>query len=369
MRIEEEPIIADFIYKKYKFNNNIKSVEDTIIIPMFSEFGCEVLGCIYCLPEIVQKYANKHIIILGWHGRSFLYKDLVDEMWELDPKLQWLRKYCKAFHHESKNLKKFEIFCSQFGKVISVHEVSAISFRNKQENCVCGGEIKELPEQICVSCGRNYGTIGIYFQKDYSKGKWITTSEEAKNRISLPENSVGICARNRVTYGRNLSIDFYKKLIYNLEDLGYNPVWFGEPDSTYECPFKRIPDYRGISDLEDVIALVSKMKFTVQCYTASTRIAALANIPFLLVESPDQLWGNGQEGRRLELLSRLDNKKLIACDFLEAYNNEDSLLDLVLEGIKEMEIEDYSSIIGLVSNYRVTCSLRSKFERIFAKSC
>jgi alkanesulfonate monooxygenase SsuD/methylene tetrahydromethanopterin reductase-like flavin-dependent oxidoreductase (luciferase family) len=44
----------------------------------------------------------------------------------------------------------------------------------------------------------------------------------------LKPNSVGIFARGRAMYGRNLSPEFYVNLIKMLEDLGYNPIWLGE---------------------------------------------------------------------------------------------------------------------------------------------
>lgn len=322
---------------------------------MFSEFGCETLGVIYCLPYLLRTaWAGKYIIVMGWQGREFFYRGIADEFWEMGEENQWLRKYCKAFHHESRNLKRFEKSVSKFGKVVSIHDVANVFTNQKLKACVkCGGQVMSMDGQICVNCGTEYQPAGGYFDpgKARERARWIPMpSEESLNRVRefLPKNAVGIAARNRPTYGRNLPISFYEKLVVLLEDSGYRPVWFGEPASTYPCPFSRLPDFRGHSlsmDIENTLALVSGMEFTIQCYTASSRLAAMVGTPYLIVESPDQIWGVGQEGIRLNLLTKGRARKLVIKQFLDAAADPEGLLNVVDQGIEELVAGDYADLL------------------------
>ena len=54
-------------------------------------------------------------------------------------------------------------------------------------------------------------------------------------------------------------------------------------------------------DLEQTLAIVCGCEFPVQFWTASTRLAGVMGVPYLLFESPDQIWGQGQEGYRRNL--------------------------------------------------------------------
>lgn len=92
----------------YKFNNRPKPVKKDriVIISCFSEFGCETLGCMYCIPRLLRQHPGKYVIVMGWYGREYLYRHLVDEFWEIDESFMWLREYTRAFHHVSDNLKK-----------------------------------------------------------------------------------------------------------------------------------------------------------------------------------------------------------------------------------------------------------------------
>lgn len=351
-----EPEIDNIPLKKIKISARSRcSKENIAIISMLSEFGCETIGILYCVPELLRRrLAGKYTIALTWEGRSFLYKHLVDEVWEIDSRLQFLRKYCKAFHHDSKNLKKLEKELSKEGMFIGSSELSNMCVYPKIHKCECGGKIISMDSQICILCGKEYPMEGFFNNplESRKKVKWISSiSENALDNVKdfIGENTVGICARNRVTYDRNLDINFYKKLIVELEDQGYDITWFGEKISTHECPFSRVKNFRDSelsNNLENTLALISKMKFTIQCYTASTRLSALVGTSYILVESPGQLWSEGQEGIRLNMISRNNKNKIIASNFKTSYENNDYLLSLIKRGIEELNMENYSDIIA-----------------------
>jgi hypothetical protein len=42
---------------------------------------------------------------------------------------------------------------------------------------------------------------------------------------------------------------------------------------------------------------MTNLQFTIQFWTASTRLASMMGVPWILFESPDQIAGNGQEGK------------------------------------------------------------------------
>lgn len=370
--------VDQFNYRVVKMNPRPRPDRkgDILIVPMLSEFGCETLGVLYCLPELLRnKWAGKYIIILAWEGRDYLYRGLADEVWELAEDHQDLRQYCRAFHHNSLSLKRFEKEAGKLGLLVPIGTISNVCVFPRMTACRnCKSSVFDYKDfQQCGRCGVKYEPVGMFhcISEARNKVRWLLNpSQEAFNRVSdfLPPNAVGITARNRKTYDRNLSIDFYKRLIFQIEDMGYVPVWLGEKSSIYPCPYKRVLDFSESplsKNLENTFALVSKMKFTVQAYTASSRLAAVTGTPYVIVESPDQIWGAGQEGIRLNLISKNEKRKLIACQFLDAKDKPNQLLSLIVRGIEEIEREDYSDIIGMVSNKNIAVNMKNRnYERI-----
>jgi hypothetical protein len=359
--VPKEAIIGEIDLKIHKFNNRPKPVDkkNILIFPIFSEFGCEILSVIYCLPIFLKRFTGKYTIVVGWHGREYLYKHLVDEFWEVSEKSMHLREYCRAFHHESKNLKNLENNLSSEGVVIPIGNLSNIAIFPKIKVC---GDCKENIEiindfQVCGNCKKAYHPIGLFedIKEAKSKSVWLPVPSEDKMkwaRDHLPPNAVGISARSRKTWGRNFPPLFYEQLIYLLEDRGYNPVWIGEPATILPCPIPRIMDYsrmKEASDLEQTLALTKCLRMTIQYYTASTRLASLMETPFIIFESPDQICGRGQEGMRLNLLTRGD-KKLILCEYLDAVENQWELLKLTERAIVSVEKKDFSTEIGMVAD-------------------
>jgi hypothetical protein len=110
-------------------------------------------------------------------------------------------------------------------------------------------------------------------------------------------------------------------------------------------------------DLESTLAIISRCKFTVQFWTASSRLAGLMGVPYLLFESPDQIWGGGQEGIRRNLCD-FGPRKLSINHYLNVYDDNASGLSVVGECISQMERGDYSDHMGMVDR-AVAESMRS----------
>lgn len=359
--IEKEKLIHNLKFKVHKFTNRPKPIKENIcIFPLFSEFGCEIIAVLYCLPKLLQgRYTGKYSIVLGWHGRSYLYKHLVDEFWELDEEYQSLRDLSLAFHHSSKNLALAQKKAGESGKVVDIGEIANVAIFPRLAGCpTCSGETKITIDggQACMKCKCIWSEPGVFDNIEEAKKSavWLKPSEEKIKYVRkyLKSNSIGITARHRTTYGRNLQPIFYERLIYLLEDMGYNPVWLGEKVTTLPCPFSRITDFRSMeeaNDLEMTLALVSQLKFTIQFWTASSRLAGLMGTPYIIFESPDQIFGQGQEGMRINLCTK-GERKLVVSHFKNVYDDNTAGLSLAKQAITEIEREDYEDIVGMVEN-------------------
>jgi hypothetical protein len=88
-------------------------------------------------------------------------------------------------------------------------------------------------------------------------------------------------------------------------------------------------------------------------------LAALVGTPFLFFESPDQLFGQGQEAYRLALTTN-GRKKLILSHFLNVYNDNDAAIDLLEKSIKEIEHGDWEDVVGMVDEREVVIRLRQQ---------
>ena len=351
--------IVDIKFNVFKFNDREKPDDKRkiSIISCLSEFGCESIGCLFCIPRIAQERAGDYKIAVGWYGREYFYRHLVDEFWEIKEEFQWLRDYCKAFHHDSKNLKKLEEVLQAQGKVIPSQYLGKVAVGNKCKRCNnFWADLKYVED--CPSCHSTNVTRSLFGDVKYYRNKYTPIPKPTKEKQEeadkyVKPRSVGIFARGRKTYGRNLQPEFYVKLIELLESRGYNPVWLGEKQSTLPCPvdhvtdFSRLPESR---DLELTCAIIAKLEFTIQFWTASTRLSALMGTPYLLFESPMQIWGEGQEGYRLNLLKGLAPMKMAICHYLRVLNDHEGALTLIERCIKEMEKGNYEDIIGMVEN-------------------
>lgn len=366
-RINNEKYVSELLFNVHKFTNRPQPDKSRVVIfPALSEFGCETMIPLYCLPYFLQnKYKGYYSIVVGWQDREYLYRHLVDEYWELKEEFQYLREYCRAFHHDSKTLKRFEKKLLNIGNFVTAQQMGRVIVYPKATTCkakirdeLCEGRVSQFQYfQQCQKCGSKYDPVGLFDDCIAARkmAKWLPSPSKEKMAIAkevLPKNAVGITARSRKCYGRNLTPEFYERLIWLLQDMGFNPVWLGEKSTTLPSPCKNILDLSShaiSSDLEQTLSYVSNMKFTIQFWTASTRLSGLVGTPFIIFESPDQIWGKGQEGKRLQLTSR-GPKKLVVAHFKNVLENNTAALRVVERAVSEVEDGDFSTILGMIEN-------------------
>ena len=374
--VEEK--VVNLSFNIHKFNERPKPDDKRriLIISSFSEFGCETVSALYVIPRMVQQHPGYYTVVAGWYGRSYLYRHLVDEFWELKEEFQWLRDYAKAFHNDSKNIERLENTLVNQGFVFKCANLATDVIYNHCKECNNSWLVKTIAEQNGVEV-ENDGYCAKCNNLDYQKALFedIPFWKRFVTRIPRPSkakfdavakhmkpNTVGIFARGRTTYGRNLQPEFYKGLIKLLRQMGYNPIWLGEKQSTLPCPvedvidFSRMPDAR---DLEQTLAIVCGCDFTVQFWTASTRLAGMMGVPYLLFESPDQIFGNGQEGYRRNLCD-LGPSKLCISHYLNVYNNNAAALKVVRQCIKEMQKDNWDDVMGLLESKEYVETMREQ---------
>lgn len=355
IEVEKESLIDEIKFSVFKFNEIKRpSDKDIVYISCFSEFGCEILGCLYSINMIKQQNPNKYFIVLGWYGREYLYRHLVDEFWELNSDYMWLREYARAFHNVSKNIKFLEKKIAKSSKIITTKSMGFFYIYSSCNNCqnVWSSITKH---EVCPKCNSNFIRKSVYSDVNFYKKNAVKIPQPSQvvvdeMRSLLKNNSVGIFARNRKCYGRNLPKEFYIKLIDNLIQLGYNPVWMGEKQSTLDCPVDYILDFskdERSRNLEYTLAIIKQLEFTIQFWTASSRLSAIMETPYILFESPDQIWGIGQEGYRLNLTTT-GNKKLVISHYINVLENQDAGIDLVNQAIQEIKSNNYNEIFGLL---------------------
>jgi hypothetical protein len=335
-----------------------KDPRQVLIICCFSEFGCETVGSMYAIPRIMMEHAAKYRIVVGWHGREYLYRHLADEFWEIKPEHMWLREYARAFHHESKNLSRIEKTLEEYGMVVPSAQLGTISI---SANCrVCGpyGTVYangSYDKRVCPKCGGSDVIQPILGDVAYWKPRAVRIPAPNPSRLKgveqlLGSRPVGVFARARKCYGRNLQPEFYVNLVGLLRDMGYEPIWLGEKVSTMPCPVEDVVDFSRMDeskDLETTFALIKRCIFTIQFWTASSRLAGMMGVPYLLFESPDQIWGRGQEGIRRNLCD-FGPRKLSVNHYLNVYQDNSRGLEIVRDCIEEMNSGNYEDHMGLV---------------------
>ena len=144
--------------------------------------------------------------------------------------------------------------------------------------------------------------------------------------------------------------------------MGYNPIWLGEKSSVQPCPVNDVVDFsrkEESRDLELTLSIIKKCEFTIQFWTASTRLSGMMGTPYILFESPDQIWGKkGQEGIRRNLCD-FGPSKLAVNHFLNIYNNNERGLEIAKRCILELVNGDYSDIIGDVESEFVVSQMKN----------
>ena len=374
--IGSEISLTQMSFNIHKFNNRPKPKERDriLIISCFCEFGCEIVGRLYCLPRLIKRFPGRYIIVMGWHGREYLYRHLVDEFWEVNDEFMWLRDRTYAFHYRSKNLRRLEQSAAKYGTVVPTEALGTYVVGN-----------------FCITCGKYWSEWKSHNDKCSNcqstvliNSVFSTTEEYKKTAVMIPRpssakldwakefikpNTVAIFARGRRTYGRNLTPEFYTKLINLLESKGYNCIWMGEKQSTLPCPVDHVYDFsrsEHARDLEKTLAIISNCQFTIQFWTASSRLAGIMGVPFIIFESPEQIFCSGytpgQEGRRLELTT-FGPSKLVLSHYLRSLENQEGVLDLTNRAIDELVSLNTNYIIGLVEDEKSTQHLADVYYK------
>lgn len=379
---KNEEIIKKVKFTVNKFNSRVKpSKKDRIlIIGCFSEFGCETVGVVHCIPRLLKRFPGLYIIAIGWFGRSYLYKHLVDEFWEIDESCMHLRNRTFAFHYKSENLKQIEEQASKYGTVIPTNVLGKYAVGNICKTCGHFWSEWRKNTKNCSKCNSTNIINSLFSNAENYLKLAKPVPKPCKSKLDwayqlTKRPCVGVFGRGRKTYGRNLEPSFYIKLIENLKSQGYNPIWLGEKESTLPCPVDDVLDFSRSNesrDLEKTLAIICNCDFTIQFWTASSRLSGLMGVPFLLFESPEQIYCSGlspgQEGRRLELTT-FGKKKLAIANFFESSKNPDQLLYYVDKAIKEMKENNYNDIItNLVADIEASYMLKNEYYNMIGSN-
>ncbi len=371
-KINPEFNLDEITLSTFKFNNRIrpKDKKKILIIFSFYEFGTEILSVLYCIPKLIHLNPGYYVIVAGWYGREYLYRHLADEYWELKEEYQWLREYADSYNHNSLNLNKLSNRLSEMGILVTGKEMTHFCLGHKCLDCNHYFMTYEYLHPKCPKCkSNNLDRPLLSDVKKHRKSMLPLPLPSLKMLVKAKEylkpNSVGIFARNRVRYGRNLPSEFYVNLINLIERMGYNPIWLGEKQSVLPCPVDHIIDFSRMpesKDLELTLAIIKQLNFTIQFWTASTRLASLVETPWVLFESPDQLSGSGQEGIRIALTTNYEKKKIVLTNYQDVLDNQELALELVQKSVEEIREQNFSTIIGMVENRETVNKWLKKFD-------
>jgi hypothetical protein len=267
------------------------------------------------------------------------------------------------------NLKRFEETLVGKGVIVTSEYMGRVTLGTQCNDCWRYWADKRRSE-FCPFCKSKNLRRSLYSDIASAKKDAVLPRPPSNDKIEYARGivgprPVGIFARARKCYGRNLPSEFYIGLIELLESLGYTPIWLGEKSTTLPCPVERIVDFSRMPesrDLETTLAIVSLCEFTVQFWTASTRLAAMVKTPYLLFESPDQLWGVGQEGYRLDLVTT-GKRKLAVNHYINVLEDHNSGLEIVRRCILEMQKGNYTDMIGMVDDPKIVKAQRLEYHQ------
>lgn len=356
----KEKKIDNFCFNVYKFTKKKKS-DKVLIITNFSELGVETLACNYSIPQLLQIFNGYYVILVGWTGRDYLYRHLVDEFWELNSNNYWLKDFCNAFDTKSKNISVLENKLKNFGILFKSQYLGNFLITYVCKKCF-NSDYNFY--KTCPRCGNN--NISPPLLSSIDNKKFLRSipgpRENYLNKIKniIPNNSVAVFARNRKTYGRNLPKDFYFKLNEILISNNYTPVYLGENSSSLKmenCIDFSCTDMA--KDLEFTLSVLSCVDFSIQLWTASTRLSSIVKTPFILVESIDQMAIRGQEGIRIAACTDFNKKKIILSNYLSFLKNIDKGLMAIDRAIKDIKINNWDYIFDFIEDKNM---VQSKLE-------
>jgi hypothetical protein len=145
--------------------------------------------------------------------------------------------------------------------------------------------------------------------------------------------------------------------------MGYNVIWLGEAQSVWKCPVEDVIDFSRdpmSRNLDITLGIIAKLKFTIQFWTASTRLSSMVGTPYILFESPEQIYGRGQEGFRRKLCD-FGSSKLVVAHYKDIYENNQKGLDLSKQAIEEVCLGNFDDIFA--SGTMLSQHMRQEFEK------
>lgn len=350
-------------FTKHIFKKKENCFKPDLYVCIFTEFGCESLAFHYLIKDIIDNYKEYRIVLVGWNDRAFLYSELCDEFWELDEEFMWLREYSRAFSFISFNLKWIENEFKKMGNCLSTNQLGRLSLRVYCKQCKnVFFDAKKTP--YCSRCGSfriDRSLTGDPHRYKNKKCNIPKISDGVMNNareIIKGKKTVAIFARNRKAYSRNLTIEFYDELIEKFIESGYQIIWMGESVSVSGISRPDVINLVGKKSIELTLAVLSLCEFSVQFWTASTRLSAMVGIPFLLIESPEQIVGPiGQEGLRLVLTSDPNKKKILYSNYNSFLDNISKATNVVFEAAMRLRDGNTDDELGFVDDPNVAASL------------
>jgi hypothetical protein len=347
----KEKKIDNFCFNVYKFTKK-KKLDNILIITNFCELGVETLACNYSIPQLLSIFNGYYIILVGWTGREYFYRHLADEFWELKEEDYWLKDSCNAFWTKSKNIEILESKLKKIGILFKSQYLGNFLITYVCKRCFYSSY---ACFDVCSKCGNNKVSpplLGAIQNKKFSRSI-PKPKENYVNEVKkiVPKRAVAVFARNRKTYGRNLPKDFYYNLNKILVSNNFTPVYLGENVSSLNM--ENCIDFSNtdmVKNLEFTLAVLSCAEFSVQLWTASTRLSSIVKTPFILVESADQLALRGQEGRRIAASSDFNKKKIIISNYLSFLNDTEKGLLAIEKSIQEIKKDNWDYILDFIED-------------------
>lgn len=339
----------------------------------FGEFGCETILPTFLIPRINNNFPEYRKIVIGWNNREYFYRDLCDEYWELDSKYMQLKNNSYAFENISVEIASLHKRLAPLGVVLDGTKIGKLCVKAKCKKCFFEFEV-DRGDVYCAKCYSEKIEKSL-FQGAREYRKYANSLSPINSKYIdfasayIPKNTVALFARNRKTYNRNLTIDHYNKIIDMIIGLGYKVVLLGEFVSSHFIQNNKVINFMNhdlAGNLEAAFAIVDQCVFSLQFFTASSRIGSLLNKPYIIFESADQIYGRGQEGIRLSLLTKnYDKKKIVLSNYLDIAQNTEEAIQVAKQAIHELIIEKNSNDLFFRPNSYAQSLQESGMKRLW----
>ena len=209
----------ELIFNKHVFTEE-NEFKKKMFFLSFGEFGCETLLPTFLMPRIINNFPEYRKIVIGWNNREYFYRELCDEFWELDSQYMSLKNSSYAFENTSVELASLCKRLTPLGVVVNGTKIGKLCVKAKCKKCSFEFEA-DRGDIYCAKCySEDIEKSLLQGSKIYNKHA-VPLPQIKKEFIDfasnyIPDNTVALFARNRKTYGRNLSVEHYEKTIDRL---------------------------------------------------------------------------------------------------------------------------------------------------------